>query len=142
MADEIKKAQEDLREASALTQKVWDRLTRWATWCYKAPVMVLFGVAGGLTGLAVGIPLCLALPALPFWYASILMAVGVVIATIVARRGEIPLEIASGKFKAVARERREAKKLLANNDTRGRQIADDIYLEFLEEVKAENFYRS
>src|SRR6266446_9919410 len=135
MVDEIKKARDELREVSAVTQKVLCRLTRLATGCYKAPIMVLFGVAGGLAGFVIGVPLCLVFPILPSWYAWILMAVGVVLATIFVRRGEISLEIASGRFKAVARELREAKRLLANNDTRGRQIADNIYLEFLEDLK-------
>ena len=134
MADEFKKSREELSQASALTQKVWNRLTRWAIWCSKAPVTVLIGVAGGLIGLAIGIPLCRFFH-LPFWYPCILMALGVVVATIIARWQEFCQETVSRKLKAVVRERREAKRLLANDDTRGRQIADDIYLGLLEKVK-------
>jgi hypothetical protein len=49
---------------------------------------------------------------------------------------KLSVERASGRIKAILRERRTALALLASRDTKGRQITNDTYLGFLEEVKA------
>lgn len=124
-----------LQKAQATTQKVWESLTRWASWSAKAPVMVLYSMRDGLACLLIGVLLCTLFPAHPFWFPTTLMMLGVVNGMVSVRRKELSVERASGRIKAILRERRVALALLASGDTKGRQMTNDAYFAFLEDVK-------